>query len=127
MLEQVRYYTLFTNLLISPHPDYLMTHRIVPRSATETFVECSWMFPPEALAQEGFDPSFAADFWDRTNRQDFAACESVTRGVRSAGYRPGPFDEREAVVHAFQRMIARAYLTGGLQPPVIAESSRSVA
>jgi Rieske 2Fe-2S family protein len=126
-LKQVRYYTLFTNLLISPHPDYFMTHRIVPRSATETFVECSWMFPPEALAQEGFDPSFAADFWDRTNRQDFAACESVTRGLRSAGYRPGPFDEREAVVHAFQKMIARAYATGGLEPPVIAESRRSVA
>jgi Rieske 2Fe-2S family protein len=85
------------------------------------------MFPPEALAQEGFDPSYAADFWDRTNSQDFAACESVTRGVHSAGYRSGPFDEREAVVHAFQTMIARAYSTGSLEPPVIAESAGSVA
>jgi glycine betaine catabolism A len=117
---QVRYFTLFPNLLISPHPDYLMTHRIVPVSSSETLIECSWLFPPEVLDVEDFDPSFASDFWDRTNRQDFAACASVMRGLRSVGYRPGPFDRREAIVHAFQAMIARAYLSGGLERPVIA-------
>jgi Rieske 2Fe-2S family protein len=126
-LDRVHYHTLFPNLLISPHPDYLMTHTIVPRGPAETFVECAWLFPPEATAQQGFDPSFAAEFWDRTNGQDFAACESVTRGLRSAGYRPGPFDQREAVVHAFQTMIARAYMTGALAPPVIVADARSTA
>lgn len=120
---QVRYFTLFPNLLISPHPDYLMTHRIIPLTPSETQIECSWLFPPESQDLEAFDPSFASDFWDRTNRQDFAACESVMRGMRSPGFRPGPFDGREVIVHAFQAMIARAYLRGYLEPPLIAPAA----
>ena len=30
-----------------------------------------------SLAREGFDPAYAVDFWDRTNREDWAAVESV--------------------------------------------------
>jgi glycine betaine catabolism A len=116
-LGQVRYYTLFPNLLISPHPDYVMTHRLMPVSPGETLIECSWYFSPESVTRPDFDPAFATDFWHRTNTQDFTACESVMRGLNSPGYRPGPFDGREAVVHAFQRMVAQAYLSGRLEPP----------
>jgi Rieske 2Fe-2S family protein len=112
--REVQYYLVFPNLLISPHPDYVMTHRLLPLSPTETFVECSWMFPPEAVLAPDFDPSFASDFWDRTNNQDFGACESVMRGMHSPGYRPGPFDRREVTVHTVQVMLARAYETGRL-------------
>jgi len=35
------------------------------------------------FAAEGFDPSDAVDFWDLTNRQDWAACEAVQRGLSS--------------------------------------------
>ena len=31
----------------------------------------------------GFDPSYASDFWDITNGQDWRACEGVQRGVSS--------------------------------------------
>ena len=119
-LRQVRYFNVFPNLLVSPHPDYLMTHRLEPVSPTSTRVECAWFFPPEATAQPGFDPAFAADFWDRTNAQDFGACESVMRGMRSPGYRPGPFDAREQIVHAMQVMLARAYLEGRAPAPRMA-------
>jgi len=53
-------------------------------------VECEWLFSREAVEQEGFDPSYASDFWDITNRQDWHACEAVQRGVSSRGYRRGP-------------------------------------
>ena len=113
--RNVCYFVLPPNLLISAHPDYVMTHRLSPLSPNQTSVECSWLFPAEAVTEEGFDPSYAADFWDITNRQDFTACESVARGLTSPGYRPGPFDAREDGVRAFQEQIARLYMTGQWQ------------
>lgn len=118
--EQARkicYYAVFPNLLISPHPDYVMTHRLTPISPTETSVECSWLFPAEAMDKEGFDPSYASDFWDLTNYQDFSACEAVQRGMATRGYLPGPFDYRESGVYALQAMVATAYLTGEFKRP----------
>ncbi|MFE5704180.1 aromatic ring-hydroxylating dioxygenase subunit alpha [Rhodococcus koreensis] len=113
--EQARrtiYFMLAPNLLLTLQPDYVMTHRLVPLSPGETFVECSWLFPREVAERPGFDPSYAAGFWDITNRQDFAACESVYQGLLGNGYRPGPFDAREDGVRAFQAQLASAYLTG---------------
>ena len=43
----------------------------------------------------GFDPSDAADLWDLVNRQDWAICESVQRGMTSRGYRGGWFAPME--------------------------------
>ena len=76
------------------------------------------MFRPEALARDDFDPAYAVDFWDITNRQDWNACEAVQRGIVSRGYRPGPFSEAEDAVQQFVRFVARAYLDGAL-PAVV--------
>jgi Rieske 2Fe-2S family protein len=110
----VLYMTLFPNLLVSAHPDYVMTHRVEPVSANETWIECSWMFDPAAIARPDFDPAYAVDFWDIVNRQDWQACESVQRGVQSRGYRPGPFSLREDLVQQFVQLCARSYLAGAL-------------
>ena len=107
--REVLYFGLFPNLLISLHPDYVMTHRIVPLAPDRSFVECEWLFPPEALEREGFDPSYAADFWDVTNKQDWAACESVQRGAASRGFRQGPLASAEDAVYQFITMVARGY------------------
>jgi Rieske 2Fe-2S family protein len=111
--RRVEYLGLLPNLLLSLHPDYVMTHRLEPLTAGRTAIECQWLFAPEAVAADGFDPSFAADFWDLTNRQDWAACEGVQRGLASRGYRPGPFGVDEDAVADFVRLVAGAYLTGG--------------
>jgi Rieske 2Fe-2S family protein len=114
-LRDVTYLQLFPNLLLSVHPDYVMTHVLDPVAADRTAVVCQWLFPPEALAREGFDPSYAVDFWDITNRQDWAACEGVQRGVASRGYRPGPLSpwHEDAVFQAIA-IVGRAYLDGRL-------------
>ena len=67
---------------------------------------------PTGLLEPGFDPNYAVDFWDLTNRQDWRACESVQRGVSSRGYRPGPLAPSEIAVHHFIRMVAGGYLAG---------------
>jgi glycine betaine catabolism A len=116
--KDVGYYMLWPNVLISPHPDYVMVHRIEPLTPERTFVECQWLFPPESTERPDFDPAFAADFWDVTNRQDWNACEAVQRGSAGPGYRQGPFSEQEVQVYEFDLMVARGYLTGEVREPV---------
>jgi phenylpropionate dioxygenase-like ring-hydroxylating dioxygenase large terminal subunit len=105
--RRVDYIGLLPNLLVSLHPDYVMTHRLEPLAPDRTAVECQWLFAGRP------DPGFAVDFWDLTNRQDWAACESVQRGVTSRGYRPGPFSRTEDAVAQFERLVATSYLAGG--------------
>lgn len=108
--RQVHYITLFPGLLISLHPDYVMTHRLDPVSPGLTRVECQWLFPAEALAQPGFSPAYAVDFWDKTNREDWHAVESVQRGLESERFVPGILTEDEDSVHAFVSLLAEVYL-----------------
>jgi len=111
--RRVHYLGVLPNLLLSPHPDYVMTHRLEPLAPDRTLVECQWLFDPAVTDDPGFDPAYAVDFWDLTNRQDWAACEGVQRGVASPGYRQGPFAGDEDAVTQFVRLVARAYRTGG--------------
>jgi glycine betaine catabolism A len=115
--REVFYFGLFPNLLISLHPDYVMTHRVEPLGPSESRVECSWLFPPEVRDIAGFSPDYAREFWDVTNKEDWAACESVTRGLRSAGFRQGPFAWSEDEVHVFMAMVARGYVDGRASTP----------
>jgi glycine betaine catabolism A len=109
-LRTVLYVNVFPNVLISPHPDYVMVHLLRPVAVDRTIIECSWAFAPEATARPGFDPSYAIDFWDLTNRQDWAACESVQRGLTSPHAAPGPLNTSEDAVYQFVTMVARGYL-----------------
>ncbi|HEX6683032.1 MAG TPA: aromatic ring-hydroxylating dioxygenase subunit alpha [Candidatus Limnocylindrales bacterium] len=105
--RSVRYLGLFPNLLVSLHPDYVMTHRLTPLSPAVTLVECEWLFPPEVT-----NPGYAVDFWDVTNKQDWAACESVQRGLSSPHHRPGPLAPNENAVYDWIQLVARAYQKG---------------
>ncbi len=109
---RVLYLGLFPNLLVSPHPDYVMAHRLTPLAPDRTAIECTWYFRDATT-----DPRYAVDFWDRTNRQDWTACESVQRGLASPHFRPGPFAPNEDAVHSFVTMVARAYQ--GIPPHVL--------
>jgi glycine betaine catabolism A len=111
-LRTVMYLVGYPNLLVSLHPDYVMTHLMTPLAVDRTHVECAWAFPREVAEQPDFDPSYAIDFWDLTNRQDWAACESVQRGLTSPHARPGPLAKEEDGVYQFVTRVARAYQNG---------------
>ncbi len=115
--RSVMYVVAYPNLLISLHPDYVMTHLMTPLAADRTHVECAWAFPKDVAAQPDFDPSYAVDFWDLTNRQDWAACESVQRGLSSPHARPGPLAPDEDGVHQFVTRVARAYAASAGRAP----------
>ena len=114
-LRQVAYLQVVPNLLLSLHPDYVMTHVLEPLAPGRTRVVCQWLFDPGAVRADGFDPAYAVDFWDLTNRQDWAACEGVQRGVASRGYIPGPLSRwHESAVYQAMAVVAQAYLSGRL-------------
>jgi Rieske 2Fe-2S family protein len=102
--RKVLYLGLFPNLLVSAHPDYLMTHRMLPLAPDRTWIECSWYFLSDSV-----NPSYAVEFWDLTNKQDFGACESVQRGLSSPHFKPGPFAPNEDAVHRWVSLVGRAY------------------
>jgi len=101
--NRVYFYTLFPSLFVSPHPDYVLTHRIERQSPETTRIVCDWLFPQDVNNRPGFDPSKAVEFWDLTNRQDWHVCELTQLGVCSKSYLPGPYSNLESILAAFDR------------------------
>jgi Rieske 2Fe-2S family protein len=111
----IHYYLVYPNLMLGLHPQYTLVHQAWPLAPDRTRVSCEWLFPAESLATPGFDPAEMVDFWDLTNRQDWALCERVQRGTASAGCLPGPYHPAERCVHAFD-----AWYAGAIAPHVAA-------
>jgi Rieske 2Fe-2S family protein len=101
----VYFYAVLPNLLLSPHPDYVMTHALWPRGAGRTEIVCEWLFHPDTMAAADFDTEDVFAFWDITNRQDWHVCEQMQLGLGSRAYRPGPYSHREDLLPAFDRLI----------------------
>jgi Rieske 2Fe-2S family protein len=107
-LQRVYYYSIFPNMLLSLHADYVMVHTLWPESPERTRIECDWLFHPDAAARDGFNPDDGVGFWDTTNRQDWHACELSQLGVASRAYTPGPYSPRESISAAFDRAYLQA-------------------
>ena len=56
-LHSVMYLVGYPNLLVSLHPDYVMTHLMTPLAVDRTHVECAWAFPKGVADKPDFDPS----------------------------------------------------------------------
>jgi Rieske 2Fe-2S family protein len=112
--RRIYYFVIWPNLLLSLHPDYVMSHQVWPLDAEHSRVVCEWLFEPATMARPDFDPSDAIDFWDLTNRQDWAVCERQQAGTRSRAYVPGRYSLMEDMVHAFDLMVADRYADDGV-------------
>ncbi len=107
-LHRAYYYSFFPNMMLSLHPDYVVSYMVWPTGPTETHIVSDWFFHPNAVAHADFDPSGAIEFWDVTNRQDWAICEQSQLGVFSRAYTPGPYSPRESIPAAWDRTYLRA-------------------
>jgi glycine betaine catabolism A len=103
--RRVYYYAILPNLLLNLHPDYMMTFTLWPLAPDRTDVVCEWHFHPEAMARPEFDPHGAIEFWEITNRQDWQLSELAQQGIASRGYQPGPYSNREELLHALDRFV----------------------
>jgi Rieske 2Fe-2S family protein len=100
-LQQVFYYSIFPNMLLSLHPEYVMVHRLWPQSPERTLIVCDWLFHPDAFTRKDFKPEDAIEFWDMTNKQDWHVCELSQLGIASRAYQPGPYSSRESIPAAW--------------------------
>ena len=105
--RRVYYYCVFPNLMLSLHPDYMLTHALWPLAPDRTINICEWHFQPSELARADFDGSDCVDFWDMTNKQDWHVCELSQAGISSPAYVPGPYSNREDLLYAFDRFIVQ--------------------
>jgi glycine betaine catabolism A len=86
---------IYPNLLLSCSADHVMALVLWPTAANRTRVQCELLFAPDEVARADFDPDDAGELWDLVNRQDWAVCESVQRGMSSRAYRQGWFAPME--------------------------------
>jgi len=107
--ERVFYYSIFPNMLLSMHPEYVMVHQLWPQSPDRTLIVCDWFFHPEAagVSDPSYNPNDAIEFWDMTNKQDWHVCELSQQGICSRAYTPGPYSPRESIPAAWDREYLR--------------------
>jgi Rieske 2Fe-2S family protein len=106
--QSVVYYSIYPNLLLSLHPDYVMTHTLWPRAHDRTEIVCEWHFHPSEMAKPDFHADDAIEFWDLTNREDWWIAEQSQAGITSRVYQPGPYSEREELLWAFDDIVRRS-------------------
>ncbi|HEY8795995.1 MAG TPA: aromatic ring-hydroxylating dioxygenase subunit alpha [Gemmatimonadaceae bacterium] len=87
---------IYPNFMISLSADHVAAFAVWPRGAEHTTIDCDFLFHPSEIAKPGFDPSDAVDFWDLVNRQDWAICEGVQRGMRSRVFESGFYAPMES-------------------------------
>jgi len=85
----------FPNLMISLACDHVAAFLLWPLAPGRTRIVCSFLFHPDEIAKAGFNPMDAVEFWDLVNRQDWAICERVQKGVSSRVHKFGYYAPME--------------------------------
>ena len=94
------------------HVDYMRLVHLLPLGPELTEVRSEWLFRPETLAREDFDPAAVAAFAITVLEQDGMAAELNQRGMRSIRYTGGSLMAEEYEVHAFQDWVRAQWQRG---------------
>ena len=108
-LRRVHYYSVFPNMLLTPHPDFVLFHHIIPKGNAAITNTCHWLYHPDAIA----DPKnrarieSAVEFWDLTNKEDWAVCEQMQQGTKSQRFTRGTYAGQEDILYALDQELLR--------------------
>jgi len=91
----------YPNFWMDAVSDYIWTMRITPIDATATEVEFCWLTDANAIEGKDYSLSHLTEFWERTGGQDGKLCEDNFLGIKTSGYRPGPYAASEDQVVNF--------------------------
>jgi len=97
---------LYPNLMISLAADHVAAFTLWPSGPGHTRIDCDFLFHPDEMARNAFDPSDAVEFWDIVNRQDWRICESVQRGMGSRRFTAGYYAPMEDPARDIRRYLA---------------------
>ncbi|MDX1408024.1 MAG: aromatic ring-hydroxylating dioxygenase subunit alpha [Saprospiraceae bacterium] len=108
-LQRIYYYTIFPNLLLTPHPDFVLYHHVMPRGPNRIINTCHWLFSADVMNDVNHAARIesAVQFWDLTNRQDWAVCEQMQAGTKSRRYDRGVYTPSEDVLYALDKEYLR--------------------
>ena len=87
---------IYPNFMLSLSAEHVAAFYVFPHGPDRTTIVNEFLFHPEEMARPGFDPADAVEFWDLVNRQDWAICESVQRGMSSRVFRSGYYAPMES-------------------------------
>jgi glycine betaine catabolism A len=106
--EQVRHKgeLIYPNFMLSLSADHVTAYTVWPTGPEHTKIVCEFLFDPAEMGSPEFDPTDAVSFWDRVNRQDWAICESVQRGMRSRVFQHGYYAPMESASLDIRRYIS---------------------
>ena len=93
--NRVYYYSVFPNMLLSLHPDYVMFHILWPVAETAQRSSATGSSTRNRFRSH-VQHRRRDEFWDMTNRQDWHICEQSQPGIKSRAYVSGPYSRRES-------------------------------
>ncbi len=96
---------IYPNFMCSLSAEHVATFRLQPLAPDRTRITFDCLFHPSAIAAPDFHPTDAADFWDLVNRQDWAICEGVQRGMRARPFESGFYAPMESLSLDIRRYI----------------------
>jgi phenylpropionate dioxygenase-like ring-hydroxylating dioxygenase large terminal subunit len=109
-LQRIYYYSVFPNMLLTPHPDFVMFHHITPLGPEKIINDCYWLFHPDVInderAQEGINS--AMEFWDLTNKEDWKVCEQMQTGTKSNRFTRGYYSGHEDILYTLDLELLKA-------------------
>ncbi|MEE4350173.1 MAG: aromatic ring-hydroxylating dioxygenase subunit alpha [Pacificimonas sp.] len=100
---------IYPNMMLSMSAEHGAAFFLWPVAEDRTRVECRFLFHPDEMEKDDFDPSDAVDFWDITNRQDWAVCERVQQGLNSRSFDRGYYAPMEDESLDIRRYIGRFF------------------
>ena len=82
--------------------DHVVTFSLVPVAADKALLRTSWLVHEDAVEGVDYDPPHLAALWRATNSQDGFFSGVNHLGIRTDGYRPGPYAIEEKLVEHFK-------------------------
>ena len=91
----------FPNVLLDVTGTSASLTALFPVDAATTIVVAEYLFAPEDVDSDDFDPSPVVDFNELVGRQDYEVCERVQRGVASSSFTSGYLTDKDRYVAEF--------------------------
>jgi Rieske 2Fe-2S family protein len=86
----------YPTLMLSLSAEHVAAFYVRPDGPDRTTIVNEFLFHPSEIAKPDFAPADAVEFWDLVNRQDWAICESVQRGMSSRVFQRGYYAPMES-------------------------------
>ena len=92
---------IFPNVFFDLTPTVLSLTAIFPLGPDRSFVVGEYLFHPDDVARDDFDPTPEVEFNELVGAQDYVVCEMVQRGVASRAFTTGGLTVKDEYVADF--------------------------